>query len=315
MKAIQILGDISSPRVATNYAMTKPTPQNAEILIRVHAAGITGDEVIWPEPYTRETRIPGHDISGVVSALGPDYNGPLKIGQEAFVLISTDRGEGQADYAICRADEVALKPKSISYEEAAALPIPLLTAWEALLDHGGIKAGMRVLITGASGAVGILAVQLAKKLFGVEVVALASSRNHEALQSVGADEVLDYNTIGWENQLDKVDLVFDTVGAGILEKAWTVVKENGAIVTVGDPAPAWAFGQGEAVEAASHPGVRYKHFIVSPNSERLGKAAEMVDQGVVRPLLVKEFPFEEAEQAWNYARQRARGHKVVISFA
>lgn len=314
MKAVQILGDVSSPRVATNYEMTKPIPKNAEILIQVHAAGVTGDEIIWPEPYSRATRIPGHDISGVVSEIGPDYNGPLEVGHEVFALISTDRGEGQADYVICLANEVALKPKSISFEEAAALPIPLLTAWEALSDHGEIKADTRVLVTGASGAVGILAVQLAKMQFRAHVVALASSRNHETLRKMGADEVFDYNAVGWETHIRNVDLVFDTVGGEVLEKTWEVVQNNGAIVTVGDPAPSWAFGQGEAVESADHPGVRYKHFIVTSNAERLGQCGEMIDAGSVKPLMVKAFPFEDSAKAWAYARERSRGHKVVIDF-
>jgi NADPH:quinone reductase-like Zn-dependent oxidoreductase len=177
MNAVQILGNVSSPKIVTNYSMTKPTPKNSEILVRVHAAGITGDEILWPEPYTRKSRIPAHDISGIISALGPDYRGPLAIGQEVFSFIAAEYGEGQADFAICRLEEVAPKPNSISHERAAALPIPLLTAWEALADHGDLKPGMRFLITGASGAVGKLAVQLAVQSIGAHVVALASSKN------------------------------------------------------------------------------------------------------------------------------------------
>jgi len=315
MKAVQILGDVSSPTIATNYEMNKPTPKNAELLIRVHAAGITGDEIIWPEPYSRATRIPGHDISGVVSEIGPDYNGPLEVGHEVFALISADRGEGQADYAICKANEVAMKPKSISHQEAAALPIPLLTAWEALSDHGAIKSDMKVFITGASGAVGILAVQIAKHRFHAHVVALASSQTHESLRNMGADEVLDYKVAGWASQIKGIDLVFDTVGGEVLEKCWEVVGDTGVIVTVGDPAPEWAFGRGEAVESAGHPGVRYKHFIVSSNSERLGECGKTIDAGSVKPLMIKAYPFAESAKAWASARQRGRGHKVVIDFA
>lgn len=314
MKAVQILGDASSPRITVNYEMAKPTPQNAEILLRVYSAGITGDEVTWPETYSRESRVPGLDVSGVIAEIGPDYKGPLEVGQEVFALILADRGAGQADYAICMENDVALKPKSISHEEAAAMPIPLLTVWEALVDHCGIKSGNSIFVTGASGAVGILAVQFAKQRFDAYVVALASSRNHEALRSVGADEVIDYNTVGWETQIPKVDMVFDTVAGEVLEKCWNVVKDNGVLVTVGDPTPSWAFGKGEAVESADHPGVRYKYFIVSPNSERLGQAGEMVDAGSIKPLKVKAFPFKDSVGAWTYAQQRSRGQKVVINF-
>ncbi|KAJ0117448.1 hypothetical protein J7T55_003862 [Diaporthe amygdali] len=314
MKAIQVLGDVSSPRVTTSDSMVKPAPRRNEFLVKVYAAGITGDEVLWPELYNTATRIPGHEISGVISATGPDYHGPLEVGQEVFALISANRGEGQAEYAICLVDEVALKPASLSHEEAAALPIPFLTAWEAIVDHGKAEPDKRVLITGASGAVGSLAVQLATKMTGCHVIALASPRNHEYLRKLGAREVLDYNSSSWEHQVKDVDLVFDTVGGDVLTRSWEAIKEDGAIITVGDPPPPWAFGGSEPAESASLPGVRYKHFIVSPNSERLGSLAGMLDDGLIEALAVKTFPVDEAEQAWAHARLRNRGPKVVVNF-
>lgn len=315
MKAIQILGDISSPKVITNYSMPKPTPQNSEILIRVHAAGVTGDEILWLETCASPSRIPGHDISGVISAFGPDYSGPLKHGQEVYAMIAADRGEGQADYVICLAGEVAPKPASISHTQAAALPIPILTAWEGLIDHGTLKAGMRVLVTGASGAVGTFAVQFATQLAGAHVIALASFNHHERLRQLGAHEVLDYNAPSWERQVTEVDLVFDTVGGDVLSKCWETVKEDGAIVTVGDPAPSWAFGRDKAVQSTDHPKLRYMYFILSPNAERMQKVSDMIDAGTVKVLAVETFPFRKAEQAWACARQRSRGGKVVIEFA
>lgn len=313
MKAVQVLGDASSPRVVVNHSMAMPTPRNDEILVKVHTAGITGDEVLWPELYTTATRIPGHEVSGTVAATGPDYNGPLEVGQEVFALIAADRGEGQAEYTICLADEVAPKPASLSHEEAAALPIPFLTAWEAIVDHGNAKPSMRVLVTGASGAVGSVAIQLATSLTGCHVTALASSRNHDSLRRLGAREVVDYNSADWEKHLNNMDLVFDTVGGDILTKTWETVKRDGTIITVGDPPPPWAFGRGEAAESSSLPGVQYKHFIVSPSSERLARLSEMLD-GSMEPLAVKSFPVDEAEQAWAHARLRNRGPKVVVNF-
>ncbi|KAJ5917980.1 hypothetical protein N7454_010355 [Penicillium verhagenii] len=314
MKAIQILGDVTSPEVTINRSMTKPIPENSELLIKVHAAGVTGDEILWPEPYVTATRIPGHDISGIIFSIGPDYEGSFEIGQEVYCFLGADRGQGQADYVLCLPTEVALKPTSLSHAEAAALPIPLLTAWEALSDHGALSNGMRVLVTGASGAVGVLAVQLAARVFGANVIALASSRNHGMLKRLGARDVLDYGEADWDKEIDGVDLVFDTVGGDILTKTWKCVKEDGVIVTVGDPAPAWAFGQGQASESVDHPKVRYLHFIVSPYADRLREAAGMIDAGSLETLAVKTFPFEEAKQAWEYSQQRSRGHKVVIDF-
>ncbi|KAI8653878.1 hypothetical protein LRP88_00382 [Fusarium phalaenopsidis] len=314
MKAVQILGDKSCPKIVTNYSLETPKPGNDDILVQVYAAGITGDEVLWPEVYNTPTRIPGHDISGIISAFGPGYSGPLNIGQEVFAFLDADRGQGQAQYVICSPDEVAPKPASISHGEAAALPIPVLTAWEVMVEHGKVEPDMKVLITGASGAVGILFVQLVKQVVGAHVIALASARHRPALTQFGASEVVDYNTPNWERLISDVDVVFDTVGGDVLAKTWETVKENGVIVTVGDPPPPWAFGRGTAVESIGNPGVRYLHFIVSANAERLRKASEMIDGGCIKALAVKAFPFHEAEQAWLHAQQRNRGHKVVIEF-
>lgn len=317
MKAIQILGDVASPEITTNRSMIEPIPKKSELLVKVYAAGITGDEIIWPEPYSSPTRIPGHEISGVVSSTGPDYQGPLQIGQEVYAFLGADRGQGQADYVICLPNEVAPKPTTLSHAEAAALPIPILTAWEALVDHGALKsheAGKRILVTGASGAVGTFATQFAAQAFNAHVIALASSRNHQMLRRLGAKDVLDYGINGWERNIADVDMVFDTVGGDVLKKTWECVKHDGVIVTVGDPAPAWAFGQGQAEESVDHPNVRYVHFILSPNVEELRKAGQMIDSGSLEKLSVKSFPFEEAKAAWECARQRNRGYKVVIDF-
>lgn len=314
MKAVQILGDKSCPKIVTSHSLKTPEPENDDILVQVHAAGITGDEVLWPEVYNTPTRIPGHDISGVISAFGPVYNGSLKIGQEVYAFLDADRGQGQAQYVMCSPGEVAPKPASISHAEAAALPIPVLTAWEAMAEHGRIQSDMKVLVTGASGAVGTIFVQLAKQVVKAHVIALASPQHHLALTTLGATQVVDYNTPNWERLISDVDVVFDTVGGDILAKTWETVRDNGVIVTVGDPPPPWAFGRGTAVESIGNPGVRYLHFIVSANAERLQKASEMIDGGCIKALAVKAFPFREAERAWLHAQQRSRGYKVVIEF-
>ncbi|KAG9498211.1 hypothetical protein J7337_011106 [Fusarium musae] len=312
MKAVQILGDMSSPKLTTNFSMNKPEPAKSEILVLVHAAGVTGDEIMWPETYRRPTRIPGHDISGVITAFGPDYSGPLKIGQEVFAFLSAHTGEGQADYAVCAPEEVALKPASLSHGEAAALPIPALTAWE-VLDYADIRIGTRVLVTGASGAVGQQFVQLIKHLTSAYVIALVSETSKHLLGDV-LDEIVDYKTPNWEKSVKDVDVVFDTVGGEVLAKTWETVKSDGMIITIGDPAPSWAFGGDEPSESLSLPGVKYKYFIVSPNAERLGQVAKLYDDGVLKPLAVKTFPFEQAVEAWEDARQRGKGYKVVIEF-
>ncbi|KAK1656179.1 zinc-binding dehydrogenase [Colletotrichum phormii] len=313
MKAIQILGDKKSPKIIPNTITPKPTPQGAEILVRVHAAGVTGDELGWPELYETASRIPGHELSGTVDELGPGYTGDLVIGQEVFAFTSADRGQCQAEYVACLPDEVASKPAAISHLEAAALPIPILTAWEAAMDHGEITADMTVLVAGASGAVGFIAVQLVAQFTGAHVLALASPRHHEALRQLGA-EVLDYNESDWASSIGAVDVVIDMVGGSILRKAWEIVAEDGIIITVADPPPPWAFGNVVPEESVGRHGLRYKYFIVWPNAERLCRASEMIEAGALKALVVKSFPFAEAVQAWEYSRQRDKGSKVVIEF-
>ncbi|KAL9949996.1 hypothetical protein ACHAQF_000247 [Verticillium nonalfalfae] len=314
MKAVQLLGEMSSPRIITNSIMDKPTPTGRDILIKVSAAGVTGDAVMWPETYATPSRIPGHEVSGCIAAFGPDYAGDLVIGQLVYAFISADRGQGQADFVICSPDEVAPKPTTISHAEAAALPIPLLTAWEALKDYGNISAGMSVFITGASGAVGSLSVQMAAQVEDSRVIALASSQHHEWLKTLGATETIDYKTEGWETTVQAVDVVFDTVGGDILTKAWNTIKDDGILITVGDPAPAWAFGKAEPREASQHPNARYTYFIVSPSAKRLTEAATLIDEGGMKPLAVERFSFDNASEAWAFARKRGRGKKAVIDF-
>ncbi|KAK7452072.1 zinc-binding dehydrogenase [Colletotrichum acutatum] len=307
------MGDEKSPKITLNTNIPKPSPEGANILVRVHAAGVTGDELSWPELYETASRIPGHELSGTIAELGPEYTGSLSVSQDVYAFTSADRGQCQAEYVACSPDEVTPKPTCISHLEAAALPIPVLTAWEAAIDHGEITADMIVLVTGASGAVGVLAVQLVAQLSGARVIALASSRNHENLKQLGA-EVLDYNDPGWTSTVGGVDVVIDTVGGSVLSDVWKVVAEDGMIITVADPPPTWAFEDVVPEDSSRRPGVRYKYFIVSPNAERLCRASEMVEAGALKALAVKSFPFTEADQAWESARQRGRGHKVVIEF-
>ncbi|KAH8647199.1 zinc-binding dehydrogenase [Xylariales sp. PMI_506] len=321
MKAVLVLGDTSSPRVALGNHIPKPSPGDDELLIKVHAAGVTGDELTWPELYRSQNRIPGHEVSGTVAALGSRYIGPLRLGDEVYGFLGADRGGGgQAEYVVCSADEVALKPQGVSrgvtHAEAAALPIPLLTAWEALAEHWSLAPGGKILVTGASGAVGRLFVQLAAKLGpGGRVIALAGASSRETLERLGASEVLDYETPGWERRVAGVDLVFDTVGGDVLTKTWETINDNGTMVTVADPPPAWAFSDDPPAELSKHPNVRYKYFIVSPNVERLKQASEMINNGSIELLPIKTFPLREAEQAWHHAGQRRRGYKVVIDMA
>ncbi|KAM7200743.1 zinc-containing alcohol dehydrogenase [Rhypophila sp. PSN 637] len=323
MKAIQVLGPKSNPQIVLNPSFPDlPPPSGSQILIKVYSAGITHDEITWPEVYKTASHIPGHDISGVITALGPSYAGPLKLGDEVYAMLHVDRGQGQAWYVLVDGgdEEVVRKPESLSHAQAAALPIPVLTAWEALFVHVGEerlgKEGARVLVTGASGAVGLILVQLARLKFGeLEIVALASESNFERLRELGASECVDYRVPDWEEKVGKVDVVIDMAGGEVLSKAWEVVKSpGGVIVTVADPAPAWAFGKAVPEELETHPGVRAVYFVVGLNAEALKKVGELIDLGKIKALPVVEFPVEKALDAWEFAGKRSRNGKVVINF-
>lgn len=315
MKAVQVLGTPENHRVVLSDSLPRPFPTGQQILIRVHAAGITADEVIWPELYASPNRVPGHDISGTIEALGPDYDGPLSLGESVYAMIAADAPQGgQSEYAIAMPNEVAIKPSSISHQQAAALPIPALTAWEAVFQHAKLAQGSKALITGASGAVGAMIVQIAKRLLNVEIIGLASPSNQTLLEELGVTRVVDYSSPDWHDRIHEVDAVFDTVGGETLSKAWRTVKKDGFIVTVGDPAPRWAFGRGQPAELQSYPDVKCLHFIVSPDCHILSHVASLIDDGSVRPIPVQMFELEEAVEAWRYASQRGRKGKAVIRF-
>jgi len=323
MKAIQILGPKTEPRITLNSAQLLPTapdpPSSDQILIRVHAAGVTADEITWPEVYANPTRIPGLEVSGVVAELPAAYAGALSVGDAVYAMLHPDRGSGQAEYVYAREAEVARKPRSMSHAQAAALPIPALTAWEALFKRAApLPDGARILVTGASGAVGSMVVQLAKKqLAGARVVALASPGKHEALRELGADETVDVTAPDWESEVGRksVDAVFDSAGGDVFVKAWATVKDDGVMLTVADPAPAWAHDKTVVPEEVDgRPGLRYHYFIVSPDNGTLGKLAELIDNGLIKPLPVIEFDVDRAVEAWEFAKQRGRKGKVVINF-
>lgn len=309
MKAVKVLGDSKTPQI-TLTTHEKPTAQNDALLVRVHAAGLTADEVNWPELYESSSRVPGHDVSGVVVELGPEYKGDLKVGDEVFAMIHAGGEGGQAEYAVVAAGEAARKPKNLSHEQVAALPIPVLTAFEMVQKAGdAVSPGGTVLITGASGAVGRALVQIAKG----KVVALASEKHHEELKKLGAHTCLDYNA-DWQSEVKNVDVAFDTAGGEMLDKCWPSVKSDGTIVTVGDPIPPWAFGQGEAKEAKTYPDVKYVFFIVTASGEVLTKVGALVDDGKVKPLPIEVFNADDAVNAWKHAGTRGRKGKVVIKF-
>ena len=283
-----------------------PQPGKGELLIRVHAAAVTPTELSWyPTTHDkngarRDRPVLGHEFSGVVTAVGKDV-GSLEIGREVFGMNDWFADGAMAEYCVAPFFAVAPKPDSLSYVEAASVPISALTAWQGLFDRAGLRSGERVLVHGGSGAVGTFAIQLAR-LHGAHVVATASAANTELVAGLGAEKVIDYRAERFEECVDEVDIVFDTVGGETLERSWSVLKPGGRMVTIASSA-----------ESSTDPGVKRAFFIVEPNQKQLYQIAELLDAGRLRTIVDAVADLAQAPEA--YAGELPRRHqgKVVIS--
>ncbi len=306
MKAIHIHGRGGPDRLAYEDA-PQPHPRQGEVLVRVYATGVIASELTWSVTYqtkagsTRSLPIPGHDLSGVVEEVGPGVT-TIARGSAVYALTAFDRDGAEAEYTIALPSELAPKPRSLDYVQAAAVPLTALTAWQAFFDHASLVAGQTVLIHGAAGGVGVFAVQLAHWA-GAHVIGTASARNRDFLRELGANEIIDYTTTRFEDVVQDVDIVLDTVGSETLERSWKVVKKGGVLVSVVSPP--------SAEQAKAH-GVRPVWFIVEPNRDQLIQIGALIDTGRVRPIIDTVLPLSQARQAYE---QGARGHtrgKIVL---
>jgi NADPH:quinone reductase-like Zn-dependent oxidoreductase len=306
MKAIHIHGRGGPDRLAYEDA-PQPHPRQGEVLVRVYATGVIASELTWSVTYqtkagsTRSLPIPGHDLSGVVEEVGPGVT-TIARGSAVYALTAFDRDGAEAEYTIALPSELAPKPRSLDYVQAAAVPLTALTAWQAFFDHASLVAGQTVLIHGAAGGVGVFAVQLAHWA-GAHVIGTASARNRDFLRELGANEIIDYTTTRFEDVVQDVDIVLDTLGSETLERSWKVVKKGGVLVSVVSPP--------SAEQAKAH-GVSPVWFIVEPNWDQLIQIGALIDTGRVRPIIDTVLPLSQARQAYE---QGARGHtrgKIVL---
>lgn len=285
----------------------KPAPRDGEVLVRVHGAGVITDEFVWAT--TRSTRdgrvrplplIMGHEFSGTVGELGRGVTG-LKIGDEVYGLNDWFEDGAEAEYCIATPAQLAPKPKAIDHVDAAALPISGLTAWQGLFDRGNLSRGQRVLIHGAAGGVGVLAVQLAKWR-GADVVATASGSDSGFLHGLGAGEVIDYHTNRFDQMVRDFDLVFDTVGGETLARSRAVLKPGGKLVTI-------------AAGAEGDPAAHDAFFIVEANRRQLIEMAKLIDAQKLRPTIGRVIPLAEGPKAYAPASPGERRGKIVMQVA
>ena len=222
MKAIRLHGRGDPDHLVYEDA-PQPHPGPGEVLVGVYATGVIANELKWDATYEtkaggpRALPIPGRDLSGVVEEVGPGVTTLVK-GSEVYAMMDYGRDGAEAEFTIALPSELAPKPRTLDYVQAAAVPLAALTAWQALFDHASLAAGQTVLIHGAAGGVGVFAVQLVRWA-GAQVIATASARNRDFLRELGANEIIDYTTTRFEEVVHGVDLVFDTVGGDTLERS------------------------------------------------------------------------------------------------
>jgi NADPH:quinone reductase-like Zn-dependent oxidoreductase len=267
-----------------------PPLRSGEALVRVHAAALTRDELDWP--LDRLPAIPSYELSGVVDEIAPGVT-EVEIGQPVFALTPFDRDGVAADYAVVAAQLLAPKPHSIDHVQSAALPLAALSAWQGLFDHGRLAAGERVLIHGALGGVGHIAVQLARR-HGAHVIGTVSSTEAGRARELGAHEVVDRTAVRFEDAVVPVDLVFDTVGGDVLGRSQSVLGNGGRLVSI-------------AEEAA---GATY--FVVEPNRAQLIEIASLVDDGALRPEVDSVFQLADAVEAFERLGGSRKHGKVVL---
>lgn len=286
-----------------------PAPGPGEVLIRVHAAGVITDELGW-QPTTqkadgspRSNAIPTHEFSGDIAARGEGVKSFTE-GQAIYGMNDWYQEGALAEFAVAPATSIALRPKSLSYEQAATVPIGALTAWQALTTHGYLQPQQRVLIHGGAGGVGFFAVQFAKSL-GAYVIATASAATIPFVKSLGADQVLDYHTTPFDQKLRDIDLVFDTVGSETLARSWSVLRSDGRVVTAASDIP------DDAPQR-----IKDAFFLVQPDGKKLAEIAELLDAGKLRTFVKAVAPLQNAEKAYTHSLPSALGYgKTVVSVA
>jgi NADPH:quinone reductase-like Zn-dependent oxidoreductase len=310
-----------------------PEPQisNEDVLVRVHAAGVNlldskvrDGEFKLLLPY-RVPFVLGHDVAGTVVKVGAQVK-RFKVGDEIYSRPRDHRVGTFAEYIAINEVDAALKPKNLTMEEAASIPLVALTAWQALVERGKIKVGQKVFIQAGSGGVGTLAIQLAKHL-GATVATTTSAANAVLVKSLGADVVIDYKTQDFEKILLGYDLVLNSQDGKTLAKSLAVLKSGGQTISIsGPPDPAFAKEAGlngflklvftmlsrSVRKKAEKLGVRYSFLFMRANGQQLDEITKLIEAGIVKPVVEKVFPFEKTGEALAYVETgRAKG-KVVI---
>lgn len=304
MKAVRI-SEYGDESVLDYTDVERPAPKADEVLVKVHVAAV--NPVDWKirdglgEMFgLKLPMILGCEIAGTIEAVGDDVDN-FKKGDAVYGYLGS-HGGGYAEYAVAKADEIVLKPESLDFENAAAVAVGALTSWQAIFDLANLTSGQRILVTGASGGVGAMAVQLAKTK-GAFVTGTASGKNEEYVRSLGVDEFIDYTTQRFEEIVKEVDVVFDTVGGDTLERAFQTLKKGGFLVTTVQP---------PTEEKAQEFGVKAAMVAAQASAKQLAEINQLIDEGKLKTRVAMVLPLAEVKRAQELsASGRARG-KIVL---
>ena len=286
-----------------------PEPGPGELLVRVHAAGVNPVDYKIRKggyPAVSEDALPytmGREVSGVVEAVGEGVDSFTQ-GAAIHAMLGQGRG-GYARHAIVMPAEAAAVPQNLSHIEAAAVPLAALTAWQGMIDHGGLSEGQTVLIHGGAGGVGHFAVQIAKAR-GAQVVTTAGAEDAEMLRELGADRMIDYRSERFEDVAGEVDLVFDLIGGETQDRSWGVLKQGGTMVsTLEEP----------SADKAQAEGASTARFLVQPNGIQLAEIGRLIVAGRLRPVVSRTFPLDGAAAAQDGLEHEHSRGKIVLDVA
>lgn len=301
MKAIIVTDQNAGLAGMKLVELPEPPAAINDVIVQVYAASITGDELSWPSTWTnragrdRTPAIPGHELAGVVTALGYGTTG-LSVGQRVFGLQDWYRNGSLAEYVAIEARNLALLPDDIDFNDGTALVMPGLTAWQGLFQHGGLKEGQRALVHGAAGIVGSMAVQLARQA-GAYVIGTGRAAHREAALNFGANEFVDLESDALEN-IDKVDLVFDALGGDIARRSLGTIRAGGRLVTITGP-----------IEEQAE-GVLNIDFVVEADRTQLSGIAQRFREGYLKTNTGDIVTFGNAIAAYN-STDRVKGKMIV----
>ncbi|MEG3841014.1 NADP-dependent oxidoreductase [Microcoleus sp. herbarium14] len=305
MKAI-VINAYGNEDVLDYIDVDRPEPKADEVLVKVHVAAVNpadwkirdgmGERFGFKLPL-----ILGGDIAGTIEEVGDGVEN-FKKGDAVYGMTLSGLSGGYAEYAITKADAIVMKPDSISFEEAAAIPIGALTAWQAMFDLANLSKGQRILIAGASGGVGSMAVQLAKAK-GAIAIGTASGKNEQFVRDLGADEFVDYTRQPFEEVVKDVDVVFDTIGSDTQERAFQTLKKGGFLVSAVET---------PSEEKARELSVEVARVFCKPSAQQLAEINRLIEEGKLKIHIETVLPLTEVKKAHQLSLMgRTRG-KIVL---